>query len=399
LTTADLGALNVFAQQTNRLGSTTRYWTAGFNEKNQKDDGTFEWETEVPASIEDCILQGPHFINSTPFAQQPRPECKSKGDWDQLDLEMLPQDYVPRTNYRRLVSPEEYLRRQTDWEGRPYTERYREAHREFVGTASARTLQSILLPPGPAHIYTVNSIARENDRSTVRWASTLMSLPYDYLIKTSGTGHVTANVTDSLPIPDNNKILDNALMLRSLRLNCVTSSYSPLWNGLYDEVWGEDKFVAAEDAKIALGDVASSWSFDTPLRTDYERWLAMCEIDALVAMLLGLSEDQLLQMYRSQFAVLRKYENVMVFDGNGRQISADYHAHGFLQEKWEAEFKGSPTKRGETHMNIWNRVQAYLTGDTSMDLGPFVPPFRSADRELAMSRAFRAFVERMKAGE
>ena len=49
-------------------------------------------------------------------------------------------------------------------------------------------------------------------------------------------------------------------------------------------------------------------------------------------------------------------------------------------------------------MGMWDRVQAYLAGDTSIDLGPFVPPFRPADRETAMRRAYRAFAEAMEAG-
>ena len=124
----------------------------------------------------------------------------------------------------------------------------------------------------------------------------------------------------------------------------------------------------------------------------------MCEIDAIVAILLGLSEEQILQMYRSQFAVLRKYENVMVFDGNGRQISADYHARGFIQAQWEAALKTSRAKRGEKPLGMWDRVEAHLAGEPRRDLGPFVPPFRSADRETAMSQAYRAFIARMEKG-
>jgi len=75
-------------------------------------------------------------------------------------------------------------------------------------------------------------------------------------------------------------------------------------------------------------------------------------------------------MYRSQFAVLRKYEGVTVFDSNGRQISGDYHAHGFIQVQWEADLKTSPAKRGEKPMGMWDRVKAHLAGETSIGLAP-----------------------------
>jgi hypothetical protein len=101
-------------------------------------------------------------------------------------------------------------------------------------------------------------------------------------------------------------------------------------------------------------------------------------------------------MYRSQFGVLRKYESQMVFDAKGRQICGDYHAYGFKQAEWESELKAQPSKPGSKKMKMWDRVQAYLGGELSIDLGPFVPPFRLADREAAMRNAYRAFSERLE---
>ena len=399
LTSDDLGALRVFAAQPVRLGDTTRYWTAGFHEKGAKSDRTIVWRTEIPPSLDECILQGPHILNATPFGQQPRPECKNNTDWDPVDLETLPPGFVPRTNYQRVVDRGEYLRRQTKWDGKPYTTRFREAHREFVGSASVRTLQSCLLPPGVAHIGKVNSIFTEDLSRTVRWSGLLSSLPYDYVLKVSGVNGVKKNITDGLPVPTRNLELDRQLAVRVLRLNCLIEAFALLWRELYEPQWQRYVFVAADDATVELGDVGPEWTSSTPLRKDYDRWLALCEIDAIVALLLGLTEDQLIQMYRSQFAVLRKYEHKMVFDGNGRQICAYHQAYGFIQAEWEAELKAAPAKPGQKKVKMWDRVLAYLDGDTNVDLGPFVPPFRSADREAAMRRAYRAFRERLGADE
>jgi hypothetical protein len=179
----------------------------------------------------------------------------------------------------------------------------------------------------------------------------------------------------------------------------MTSAYAPLWQELFDKSWSLDAFVATaeEDSTVSLADIGDHWSFAIPLRADYDRWLAMCEIDSIVALLLGLSEEQLIQMYRSQFAVLRKYEYVMVFDRNGRQICDMHQAYGVLQAQWESNLKASPMRRGEERLNMWDRAQAYRAGDVSIDLGPFVPPFRPADRETAMRRAYRAFSHRVAA--
>src|SRR5205823_1369776 len=148
----------------------------------------------------------------------------------------------------------------------------------------------------------------------------------------------------------------------------------------YSESWVHDGFVAGIGAIAELGDVGPAWEPGTPLRVDYDRWLAMCEIDAIVSLLLGLSDVELVQMYRSQFGVLRKNENVMLFDAKGRQICGIHHAWGSRQARWEADLRTSPAIRGETNAGMWDRVQAHLAGDTSVDLGPFAPPFRPADR-------------------
>jgi hypothetical protein len=394
LTNADLGALSTFARQPVRLGESERYWTSGFNEKNQKDDGTFEWRTDFPEGLDDCILQGPHILNATPFAQQPRENCRSNKDWEALNLETLPADFVPRTNYQRLVNSEEFVRRQTQWGDASYATRYREVHREFVGSGSVRTLQACLIPPGPPHLYKLNSIALQNNRQTAIWAASLMSLPYDYLVKVSGVNGIGKAVADGLKVTPAVRQLDDLLLLRVLRLNCIHQSYSSLWEELYEESWRMDEFEAGPGI-VSLAADSATWGLQTALRTDLDRWLALCELDSIVALKLGLSEQQLLQMYRAQFAVLRKYEYVTVFDANGRQISGDYHNHGFVQAEWEAELKEAPVKRGERRIGMWDRVQAYMNGDTSVDLGPFVGPFVPADREAAMSKAYRAFEQRL----
>ena len=371
-----------------------RLWTSGFHEKGSKDDGTFEWRTDFPESLDDCILQGPHILNATPFAQQPRENCKNNTDWEALNLETLPEDFVPRTNYQRLVNPEEFVCRQTQWGDASYATRYREVHREFVGSGSVRTLQACLIPPGPPHLYKLNSIALQNNRQTAIWAGSLMSLPYDYLVKVSGVNGIGKAVADGLKVTPAARQLDDLLLLRVLRLNCIHQSYSSLWEELYEESWRIDEFEAGPGI-VPLASDSATWGVDTALRTDLDRWLALCEIDSIVALKLGLSGQQLLQMYRAQFAVLRKYEYVTVFDANGRQISGDFHNHGFVQAQWEAELKEAPVKRGERRIGMWERVQAYMAGDTSVDLGPFVGPFVPADREAAMSKAYRAFEQRL----
>ena len=56
----------------------------------------------------------------------------------------------------------------------------------------------------------------------------MASLPHDYFVKVSGTGHIKDYVARRMPMP-NVGPLDAPLLLRTLRLNCLTADYAPLW--------------------------------------------------------------------------------------------------------------------------------------------------------------------------
>lgn len=192
-----------------------------------------------------------------------------------------------------------------------------------------------------------------------------------------------------MPLPAESEILDSALALRTLRLNALTKAFAPLWGQAYCSTWSSDEF--ATGGVVRLGDVQSVWRHNTPLRAEYDRWLALCEIDAIVALLLGFRCSQLLQIYRSQFAVLRKYECETVFDRKGRQISRHHQHYGVLQRRLEAEAKSNGARTWEP---LRDRVRAYRRGEAGVDLGPYVPPFCPADRETVMANAYWTFIDR-----
>ena len=384
VTRSDARALVAFATLKHRVTDFDRSWARGLDEDKMKREGTATWGTAVPSSFSDCILQGPHIANGNPFNGQPRPDCRHRNDWATVDLSALGDDFIPRTNYQRAVSPDEFRNRLATWNGRPFTASFREAHREFVFSGNERTLQACLLPPGPAHSYTINTIGLPDLTQLVIWTGFLMSLPYDFLIKVSGAGHVTQNVIDALPIPHldlGGSSFAYAIAERVARLNCGTAAYVALWV----EVVGSGAPSAREEG------AAAEWSPTDFLRTEGSRWQALVELDALVALAVGWSADQLAGAYRSQFPVLRRNESRMVFDAAAQRVCGVHHSYGYLQAQLEAEAK---ERRTPGWVKVWDRVQQYLAGDTDVDLGPFKPPFRPADRVAAMTHAYWTFVDR-----
>jgi len=86
-----------------------------WHETMQQHDGTIVRNTDRSAPFaampEDLVLSGPHFSLANLLYQTPRAICSTHRAYDGLDLEFLPVDYLPRTNYQPMTDRVEYLRR------------------------------------------------------------------------------------------------------------------------------------------------------------------------------------------------------------------------------------------------------------------------------------------------
>jgi hypothetical protein len=398
ITEADLRALSVLADQPTRLVDHNYHWTRGHEEDRARARGVIRWETTTPTAWDEVILQGPHFTIATPFAKQPNEHCRHNQDYSEWDLEALPESVIPRTNYQLGYSKAEYTAELDQWDGKPYTEYWRLAWRRMTQPGLERSVHTALIPPGPAHVFTVHSLAIDGSPLATTLVSAITSsLVIDYLVKVSGRADITIDLANRIPVPKS-PIYESALVLRALRLNCLTSEFAPLWEALFDHTWLKDRWTDPTLTRVDLGSVAAGWSMATPLRRDLERRLALIELDALTATMFGLSAEQLCAIYRTQFAVLRKYEYGMVFDAEGRKICEHHQSAGYRQSELHDR-----AKRGELPkewQSIWHMYEGYETDPSSVDWrGYYMPPFYRPDREKEMTRACEEFQRRLEAGE
>ncbi len=396
VTTADLDALSVLAAQPVRLADHDYHWTRGHEEDRAKAAGIIRWETTIPGSWDDVILQGPHFTVATPFARQPNEDCRHRLDYSDWDLESLPERVIPRTNYQRATDSDTYDANLDHWDGEPYTGSWRVIWRRMTQPGLERSLHPAIVPPGPQHVNTVHGYSLPTNADTVSLAGIAASLVLDYLVKVSGKADVQDELARRFPLPSS--VMRSALLLRTLRLNCLTADYAPLWEELWDPAWQQDRWTEPDFERLALGEVESNWSMATPLRRDFERRLALVELDALAALMLGLTAEQLCAMYRTQFAVLRKYEYKMAFDAEGRKLCGYHQSAGYRQAQLQNQAKAGDLPKEWS--NLWKLYEQYEDDPSSVDWrGRYTPPFTRPDREQEMTRAYNAFQSRLDAGE
>ena len=165
-----------------------------------------------------------------------------------------------------------------------------------------------------------------------------------------------------------------------MRLNCLTDAYADLWTDVYDDAWRDDSWAYLWNNLPPLGDVRPAWERNTPLRTECARRAALVEIDALVAVWLGMDVDALIAIYQAAFPVLNRYEEITWFDANGSKLAGYHRTYGQYQKK-----------------ETWEQFQSYLE-DPSNNPPPdgYKPPFYKADRIGEYRQAHAAFTERMK---
>ncbi|MEV7206344.1 MULTISPECIES: Eco57I restriction-modification methylase domain-containing protein [unclassified Streptomyces] len=382
LTSADNDALRVLSRCPERLEGHQFWWTSAFHEKGAKEGGFIEWGTGVSASWSEVILQGPHFSVATPLAKQAREVVRSNSDYLAWSLEELSDFAIPRTNYRRVCSPRKFKAAAQEWDGVPAVDYFRVFWRRMTKLKNERALQAALIHPGPTHVDAVHSLALASRRDTALIAGVWSAIPVEYLFRTFGVSKVNMELARSFPAPLAHP-LAAPLLLRTLRLNCLIRDYTPIWGELFESVWLTDRWTDPESSRPPIQAVEPTWSMATPLRTEYDRRMALVEIDALVAVMLGLTAEQLCAMYRSQFAVLRKYEWEMFFAPDGHKIGAATHNVGIRQTPEETAF-----------VKAW--AKAARVGDPT----PAIPEgWTKPNREAEMTRAHADFTARLHAGE
>ncbi|GAA1383876.1 class I SAM-dependent DNA methyltransferase [Pseudonocardia kongjuensis] len=346
-----------------RFGEISHAYTHGWVQRDAESEGILVHEAAIPRDIQDVVIQGPNIGTSNPLLQQINPTMRSYRDYSSIHPQDVGVDTRPRTSYQRGIGSAAFRASYPHWNGSPSNNSWRLFWRRRVDPFNTeRTLQAAIYPPGPTHIDGVCSLTVQNLTTLTHTSALWSSLPFDFFVRFGGFRDVRINLVRRMPAPMTGH-LTNELLLRQLRLNCLTADYAPLWEELFDQSWCRDSWTR-DDSFQQLGAVTHNWTTRTPLRTDSERRQALLEIDALAAITLGITAAELCAIYRAQFGVLRKYERNLTFDATGRQVPKDL-------------------------------VKKYERHGVKTDLDCFEPPLTGVNREAEMTTAHEEFSRRV----
>ncbi|MET9294326.1 DNA methyltransferase [Streptomyces sp. NPDC003077] len=430
VSTAEAQAIEALADYSLRLAEYEPQISSGYHESGAKAADLIDYNTpddsgvvRRPANWSEVILKGPQIGLANPMFKQP-----SQGGGEVLGLNpmTLANDAVPESEYVYVAKPEVYRAEQDVWDDgrtldqlkaserevararkaaagrfgvepsdvteeqieaellrrlrRPYTEFYRVAWREFIAPDTERSLYTVIAPPGPAHIHAIRSAALTDNRTTALTAGFWSGIPVDYLLRTTRVRHLDVAQARRLPVPSSSHPLASALLLRALRLNCLTSAYTELWEELYDPSWrGYEPWAVKWSGMQPLHEVGPTWERATPLRSERARRAALVEIDALVAVWLGVSADALAAMYKSRFPIMQDFDAVTWFDANGRKIAGDRYTFGFGQTK-----------------DHYEHFLAFRKKERPEPPEGYTAPFYKANREKEMREAHAYFSKRLQ---
>ena len=389
-----LDTIKCFGNSTQFVRDKNVFSSEMWHETYSQDDGTIFRATNHCKSTTELVCSGPHISVSNPYAKTPRRKCTEKGDYDVIALSNIDNDYLPRTNYTPAIPIDEYIRRSptSSW-GVKYILSYRLVARKMLNLKQERTMNCAILPPHTAHIHGIIGFMFQNNEDMLYACGLWSSIPYDYLIKVMGKANFNYDNAAGYPLMDS--IFKQSICFRALKLNCIASSYTDLLNLCLPVTSSEEKW-AKEDVRLdnmRFKYNGYTWTWEFPLRGEFERRQALVEIDVLTAMALGLTLDQLKTIYRIQFPVLQSYEVDTWYDKNGRIVFTNNRSLtnvGFSRPEWN-EIKDS--KSGTFTRTI---IDDTTTGGPIERTIEYVAPFDRCDREQDYETAWAFFKERFK---
>ena len=193
-----------------------------------KDGSVVKRETYV-SEVGTAVLTAPMIKVGSAFAQCPGRYLRSHRDYQTLDFQSVQSIVSIRFGYKKLqanIVPAANGR--SDDRINAGETLYSLAARDFIDVNGERSLIAGLVPSGLPHLHTVRVAKANSQCETLSVAAQLISLPFDFLLRTAAPGHLDISVLSGLPY----RRCGDDVLSRALLLFCHLSEFSPLWNSI-----------------------------------------------------------------------------------------------------------------------------------------------------------------------
>lgn len=359
----------------------------GWHATNSIRDGFVKEETEYPDYNSYQMIFNSTQVNIlSPFSIVARSVCRTENDYDSINYNRINEGFRPRTNFMPAVSIEKF-KENFDVNNSWFTE-CKMAFRKMLDSSHERTLKGALLPEKASFMQSLVAVKFKNVYQTLEFAGISSSLIADFLIKIIKCGNTTSSVLLGFPMGLDNKFVDS-IVVRVLRLNCVSSWYNNIWESNYKEIFNKEQWSFEDSRFSSYSDLTSQWNINSFFKNEFERRHALIELDVIVAMGLGLSLNDLLIIYENYFPITQKYDSDTWFDKKGNII---------FTNKNKYELKVS--------RNTWNAIKDDNVDKISLKITTgelyknetleFIPPYERSDRIADYRRAWAHFEQRFK---
>lgn len=368
--------------------------------------GIISRETFVPSVKNyEMVYNGPQFFVGNPCYKTPRKTCRLNSDYDTVDLQLIEEDYIARSNYRPRLDLDEYKKLipgfviGKDELGQPkhdnWIDYYKVGFRKMLAISGERSLICAVLPRRTAHIHGVISSSFRRGYDSVDMAALCAALPMDAYIKIMASQNLTSVRMQGFPLGIDPKY-NNAMRSRCLLLNCLTTAYADLWQEMWNKDYKEETWSITDGRLKPFNTLTEEWKWETPLRNYFERRQALVEIDVISAMALGLTLEDLEMIYTIQFPVLQQNENDTWYDAEGKIVftcSKGLTGVGLDRPKWNeirGEQKDENTFLGtsDTYTHTIDPSKSELYGGQQQ---VFKAPYTRCDRIADYHRAWAHF--------
>lgn len=184
-------------------------------------------------------------------------------------------------------------------------------------------------------------------------------------------------------------------------LNCLTKPYTNLWDSCWKEQYKQEKWSIDDNRLRPFSQLTSTWSWNSPARSYFERRMLILENDVISAMALGLSLNDIIMMYEIQFPVFKQYEEDTWYDQKGNIVftaSKGLKGVGVNSSEWEL-IRGEQLNTNSyvganpTYVHTIDPKKSELYGGEQVT---YYAPYTRCDRITDYRRAWAHFEKRFK---